>query len=253
MRRHADGTPGHDHADRTAGRYVYGDYCQGTLRSFAATAPAGTTSPLGDAGSPLAVSSLSSFGQDGQCRLYTVSLIGPVYRLDPAAGAGAPGCATGTSTAAGGGAGSGSPLVDRVPPRLSFLAMLRRRFAVSPRATAIAAGLHRPVPRGTAFRFTLSERGRVAIRIDRLLPGRRVGRLCLAATRARRFRPRCTRLVLQGTLRRTPRAGRTSTPFTGRIGRRALAPGRYRATVRATDTAGNVSRPHWIDFIVVAG
>jgi hypothetical protein len=92
----------------------------------------------------------------------------------------------------------------------------------------------------------------VAIRIDRLLPGRRVGVRCLAATPARRLRPRCTRLVLQGTLRRTRRAGRTSTPFTGRIGRRALAPGRYRATVRATDTAGNVSRPHWIDFTVVA-
>ena len=78
-------------------------------------------------------------------------------------------------------------------------------------------------------------------------------RRCLAATRARRFRPRCTRLAVRGTLSRTRRAGRTSTPFTGRIGRRALAPGRYRATVRATDAAGNVSRPRSIDFTVVAG
>src|SRR5205807_4674975 len=52
-----------------AGRYVYGDYCQGTLRSFSPAAPAATSAPLGDAGSPLTVASLSSFGQDGQCRI----------------------------------------------------------------------------------------------------------------------------------------------------------------------------------------
>jgi hypothetical protein len=128
--------------------------------------------------------------------------------------------------------------------------MLRRLFAVARRATALRA--HGAARRGTAFRYTLSERARVTIAIDRLLPGRRVGRRCLAATRARRHRPRCTRALRRGTLVRTGVvAGRRSTPFSGRLGRRSLAPGRYRATLRATDAAGNVSRPATIRFRVV--
>ena len=60
------------------GRYLYGDYCQGELRSFAAdpSKPAGDDRPLG-----LEVSSLSSFGEDLSQRIYALSLEGPVYRL----------------------------------------------------------------------------------------------------------------------------------------------------------------------------
>jgi hypothetical protein len=159
------------------------------------------------------------------------SLSGPVYRL--------------SSTAPGQAAACG---IDHQAPTISALRMQRRRFAVGRGATALTAA----IPRGTAWRYTLSEAAQVAIRIDRLLPGRRVGRRCLAATRARRARPRCTRALLRGTLRRTGvRAGPRSTPFTGRLGRRALALGRYRATVTATDAAGNVSRPRSITFRVV--
>jgi hypothetical protein len=48
-------------------------------------------------------------------------------------------------------------------------------------------------------------------------------------------------------------AGRRSTPFSGRIGRRPLPPGRYRATLRATDAAGNVSAGVAMAFTVVPG
>ena len=60
------------------GRYLYGDYCSGELRSFVAgTAPhAAGDRPLG-----LTVDSLSSFGIDDSGHLYAVSLDGPVYRL----------------------------------------------------------------------------------------------------------------------------------------------------------------------------
>ena len=92
----------------------------------------------------------------------------------------------------------------------------------------------------------------MTIAIERLVAGRRVGRRCLAATRARRHRARCTRALRRGTLVRADvAAGRRSTPFTGRLGRRSLAPGRYRATLRATDPAGNVSRPATIRFRIV--
>ncbi|HEY6638889.1 MAG TPA: PQQ-dependent sugar dehydrogenase [Solirubrobacterales bacterium] len=59
------------------GRYVYGDFCVGELRSFKpATPEARDERSLG-----LEVPSLSSFGQDNEGHIYAVSLDGPVYRL----------------------------------------------------------------------------------------------------------------------------------------------------------------------------
>ena len=60
------------------GRYLYGDFCAGQLRSFTATPGrrAGDDRALG-----LEVPSLSSFGQDNAGHLYATSLQGPVYRL----------------------------------------------------------------------------------------------------------------------------------------------------------------------------
>ncbi len=65
------------------GRYVYGDFCSGDLRSFPAVAgkPATDDRPLG-----LQVPSLSSFGVDADGHVYAASLEGPVYELVPAAG-----------------------------------------------------------------------------------------------------------------------------------------------------------------------
>ena len=63
------------------GRYVYGDFCAGQLRSFSAEAgkPAADDRPLG-----LDVASLSSFGEDVDGHVYAVSLAGDAYRLVPA-------------------------------------------------------------------------------------------------------------------------------------------------------------------------
>jgi glucose/arabinose dehydrogenase len=59
------------------GRYVYGDFCVGQLRSFRpATPDAKDDRPLG-----LSVPSLSSFGEDNEGHIYAASLEGPVYRL----------------------------------------------------------------------------------------------------------------------------------------------------------------------------
>ena len=61
------------------GRYVYGDFCQGRLRSAKLSAP----NAEGDAGIPglAKVDQLSSFGEDARGRVYVVSLSGPVYRF----------------------------------------------------------------------------------------------------------------------------------------------------------------------------
>ena len=63
------------------GRYLYGDYCSGHLRSFPAVPGKRATDdrPLG-----LEIPSLTSFGEDDAGRIYATSQNGPVYRLDPA-------------------------------------------------------------------------------------------------------------------------------------------------------------------------
>jgi glucose/arabinose dehydrogenase len=59
------------------GRYVYGDYCAGELRSFVpSVGGARGDRPLG-----LNVSGLSSFGEDAAGHIYATSLNGPVFRL----------------------------------------------------------------------------------------------------------------------------------------------------------------------------
>ena len=65
------------------GRYLYGDFCAGVLRSFTARPgrPATDDRSLG-----VQVPSLSSFGEDSSGHVYAASLEGPVYRLVSAGG-----------------------------------------------------------------------------------------------------------------------------------------------------------------------
>jgi glucose/arabinose dehydrogenase len=58
------------------GRYIYGDYCDGTLRLAHLRRPTASSRAT-----RLKVSSLVSFGEDGRGRVYAVSLNGPVYRI----------------------------------------------------------------------------------------------------------------------------------------------------------------------------
>ncbi|WP_205697130.1 sorbosone dehydrogenase family protein [Conexibacter sp. SYSU D00693] len=62
-----------------AGRYVYGDFCQGVIRSARLSA-GGAQDDRPVAGLPK-VESLASFGEDAQGRVYVVSLSGTVWRL----------------------------------------------------------------------------------------------------------------------------------------------------------------------------
>ncbi len=58
------------------GRYVYGDYCNGTLRVSRLRRPSARSRATS-----LSVPNLVSFGEDGRGRVHAVSLDGPVYRL----------------------------------------------------------------------------------------------------------------------------------------------------------------------------
>jgi hypothetical protein len=153
------------------------------------------------------------------------------------------------------------PIARARRPTLTRLSLAHRRFRVGKRPTAqVAASAaavrrgrrgRRPAPVGTTFRFTLAARANVAIVVERQMPGRLVGRFCRRPSRRLRRHLRCVRFVRVGKLTRGGlKAGRARVAFSGRIGRKALRPGRFRARLRASN-AGGVSAWARVSFVIV--
>jgi hypothetical protein len=124
---------------------------------------------------------------------------------------------------------------DTEAPVVTGFGVTNRVFAPVPLASA--------VKRGTRWRFSLSEAASVVITVQKRAAGKRRGRRCVKPTPRLRNRRSCTRYVRAG--RGRPFAGAAGANrrfFSGRFGRRALKPGRYRGVLVATDPAGNRSR-----------
>jgi uncharacterized repeat protein (TIGR01451 family) len=141
--------------------------------------------------------------------------------------------------------------VAPVAPMLSKLAISPARFAVGSAPTAVTASVR--TRRGTTIGFTLNEPARVRIVLQRKLSGRRHGRLCLApSTRGHHQQgPRCTRLVVVGTLIRTGASGANRVAFSGRVGSHPLSAGSYIATLTAAVTGAPASVPARAGFTIV--
>jgi hypothetical protein len=140
---------------------------------------------------------------------------------------------------------------DGEAPRFLSASVAPKVFAVNRRGRAERPTGAQRRRRGTRFRFSLSEPARVVFTISRAQPGRRVGRRCVKPTRRNRARRKCTRYVRVRSFAVQGLAGANTKRFSGKIGRRALKPGRYRATLIATDAAGNRSAPKQLRFRVV--
>ncbi len=125
-------------------------------------------------------------------------------------------------------------------PTLSDVSLTHRRFRVGRTRTAVSARRRRPsrAPVGTTFSFTLDRIASVKIAFARQASGLRArgGRCVKPSRRLRRARARrCTRSIAnRPPLTRAGRAGANAVPFSGRVGRRALATGRYVATLTPT-------------------
>jgi hypothetical protein len=147
---------------------------------------------------------------------------------------------------------------DSSAPGVSGYRVGASRFSVARAATPVDA-VAAAVPRGTTFTYTLSEAARAQLTIARAETGVRVGSACrkrtrrlLAQLRRRKQRARrCTRYVRAGVLTRTSHQGANRVAFSGRIGKRALKPARYRTTLTATDAAANASAPRNVTFTIV--
>jgi hypothetical protein len=145
----------------------------------------------------------------------------------------------------GGGGGGGGGVVDNIAPKLSSVSLTRSVFRLGSLLPKLSAVRKRTIPTGTTIRFRVDEDSKTTLSFKRVLPGRRVGRRCLKATRARRRLPRCTRLVPAGRkLTYTTKKGLRRVRFQGRFSRtRKLVPGRYELTIVAVDAAKNASKP----------
>jgi hypothetical protein len=141
--------------------------------------------------------------------------------------------------------GSGPLLPDTVAPVISGLRLTNTRFRVDRIGTSATAR------RGTTFRYSLSEVAVVRFTIERRLKGRLVDGRCRRPTRQNRDARACTRYRRVGSFRRSAAAGANKTKIRGKIGRRWLKRGPYRATLRATDRAGNRSQRKRVRFKVV--
>jgi peptidoglycan/xylan/chitin deacetylase (PgdA/CDA1 family) len=136
---------------------------------------------------------------------------------------------------------------DTISPIILSLSLARRSFAVGRATTPVIARRRK----GTAFLYTVSEPGRVRFKIQRRSRTRRSScRRRHARTVSRR---RCVRYRSVGAIVRSVTTLSNRTRFSGRIGRKALRAGRYRAVLTETDAAGNRSRPRRVGFRVVRG
>ena len=176
----------------------------------------------------------------GDDMTFTTGPAPPPPPAEPAAAGDAPASGGGSTPEPVAAPTATAPVVDlfTVAPRL---------FRVAAAPTALRA---RRTPAGTVFRFRSSAPGSAVIRIQRARRGRRVGTRCVAPRPALARRKRCTRFSRSGSLARRAAAGLNTVRFSGRLGTRALRPGRYRATVVVTAAAGLASAPRSVFFRV---
>ena len=158
-----------------------------------------------------------------------------------------------------------APPPDLTAPTISKLTASPKRFTVAPRRAATGPGIsnltlsHRrftvasrgAAKGGTTFRYELSEAATVTVTLRRRSAGRKVAGKCRSRTRANRRRPPCIRYRRLGRLRQAGVAGSNTRWFGGRLGRRKLNPGNFRASFVATDAAGNRSRSKTVGFTIV--
>jgi virginiamycin B lyase len=190
--------------------------------------PTATSKPWGIAAGPDGLIWFTEYGTD------------KIGRLDPSKAVPIGG------GAGGGGGGAGA---DRTRPAFQGKVTLsRKRFSVGRAPTPFTVA--RAVPSGTQFRFSLSEPARVTVKIERRLSGRRVRGRCRTGAKSGR---RCKLWRSAGrSLTRQGLQGPNSIAFSGRLGRKALTIGSYRARLTATDAAGNRSRTVTLGFRIVA-
>jgi PKD repeat protein len=150
-----------------------------------------------------------------------------------------------------------------VVPNVSHASVTNAKFRVGSAPTAttrasvgasfgFAARAAAKAPIGTSFKFELKAPAKVTIAISRSKAGVRRGKRCVARTpKTPRRAKSCTRAVKAGTLTRSHlHNGPNAIAFSGRIGTHALKPGKYKASLTASNAKGR-AKPVTVKFTVV--
>jgi FG-GAP repeat len=147
-----------------------------------------------------------------------------------------------------------SPPPPSPPPPSPHANLVLSELTVSPGRFRTAATLRkrsRPGKR-TTIRFTLTSRATVRLSFARATSGRTVAAACQPTRRTNRAKPRCTRYITIGSFSVQARGGSNSIPFTGVLAAKRLAPGSYKLTATATDSAHNTSQPRTAKLTITA-
>jgi len=220
------------------GRNIYvGSFRSNTVAIFNRNPDGGLEQPPGTAGC------ISQDGTDGACQL-GVGLDGP-SDIATSSDEKSVYVASGFSNAVAifdhpaPAAPPASPDARRLAPAVSGFKLVPKRFKAAPKGRS-------------SFRFTLSQPAAVEIEIARIRPGRKVGKGCKQPTPELARRPHCERDKVAGELGFQGRpAGLNKIAFNGKLSAGPLKPGSYRATITATDAAGNRSAPQRASFTVL--
>jgi glucose/arabinose dehydrogenase len=206
------------------GRYLYGDYCTGELRSFLlCNGAAIDDQPVGRT-----VPALTSFGEDGQHHVYVTA--------QPSGGAGSANLLTSYS-----GPSSAPCLPVSSPnPSISSARLSSTTFRAASRGASLTRKRRPPIGSNVSYRD--SQAAKTTFTVLKPVTGHRKGRKCVAG-RPRKHQKRCIRYVSVGSLTHQDQAGSVSVHFSGRVRGRKLRPGRYRLalTPRANGKTGRTA------------
>lgn len=95
---------------------------------------------------------------------------------------------------------------------------------------------------GTTFSFDATEAGTLAVTFAKSTKGKKSGKKCVKPSKKLAKKKNCTRWVpVKGSLSLAVAAGANKLVFSGKVGKRALAPGKYRVSFVLSDAAGNAA------------
>jgi hypothetical protein len=136
----------------------------------------------------------------------------------------------GTTPSAGAGETPGATAGNALATTVDALRLAPKRFLAATSGAAVADVGRRNSKTGTVVSFTLSGAGAPAFVLERRTTGRRSKGKCVKTTRRNRRARKCVRYVAvkKSAFNRTGLAGTNAFRLSGRVGRKALAPGGYR-------------------------
>jgi CSLREA domain-containing protein len=144
---------------------------------------------------------------------------------------------------------------DVTAPTLTGAGMKPSKFKVDRKGAAETAaaskkGKSKGSPKGSSLNYTLSESASVLVTVESSGKKNNKGKGKKKGAKASKKKKAAKKVKASFTI--ASPAGATAHAFSGKIGKTTLKPGKYKATLVATDAAGNPSAAQTVSFTIVA-